>query len=242
MTKNLPVVYLGIRTQHLISSALNLGMVEEAKQLRQIDDVLRNLSQKSQQFDFIQQVARGRTLLVGEGNFSFARSLLKDSSINPLYLTATVPQDRQEASKDMAENAESLKKAGAAVLWKVDATDLGHTFGSWRFETIVFQFPHSGSREPIEGRNPNFILVRDFLTSAYHQLLSGGAVLISAIDNPHYQGAFQFEEAAKIAGFLPPSVYPFNMRGFQGYSHVVTAGDSSALEAKDKLCTWVFRK
>lgn len=90
---------------------------------------------------------------------------------------------------------------GTTVLHGVDATKLSSSFGSWLFDNIVFQFPHTGSREVLEGRNPNFILVRDFLKSAGMQLARGGQVLVAAVDSPHYQGAFQFEEAAKIGKF-----------------------------------------
>jgi hypothetical protein len=49
------------------------------------------------------------------------------------------------------------------------------------------------------------------LKSRYsRQLHQGGKVLISAVDSPHYRGAFQFEEAAYIAGLAPPEFYPFD--------------------------------
>lgn len=96
------------------------------------------------------------------------------------------------------------------------------------------------SRELIEGRNPNFILVRDFLESAAHQLKPGGKVYISAVDSPHYYGAFQFDEAAKTAGFGPPEVYPFDPKDFPGYTHTMTHEDESALDNHDKFATWVF--
>ena len=50
-----------------------------------------------------------------------------------------------------------------------------------------------------------------------HQPLSckaNGQVLISTVDSPHYNGAFQFDDAAKIAGFMPPEVYPFDPASF----------------------------
>ena len=87
-----------------------------------------------------------------------------------------------------------------------------------RFETIIFQFPHTGSREPIEGRNPNFILVRGFLMSVKSLLSASGKVVITAVDSPHYRGAL----AAKEAGFAAPLVYSFDPKAYLGYEHTMT--------------------
>lgn len=111
-----------------------------------------------------------------------------------------------------------------------------------KFDTIIFQFPHAGSREPIRGHNPNFVLVRDFLKSASAQLVYGGKVLITAVDSPYYRGAFQFEEAAKLAGFKEAETYPFDPSDFPGYVHTMAHEDGDALSHHDDFSTWVFRK
>ncbi len=233
---------MGLENQLLLSRALDLGLLQEAEQLQHIDRQLLNLFYKSGDFNFIAQVASGRTLLVGEGNLSFALELAKHPSVQASQIIATTFEGKNELSNDALANAAKLKNAGATILHNVDATYLKSVFGSWKFDTIVFQFAHTGSREAIEGHNPNFILVRDFLLSAIEQLLPGGVVLISAIDSPHYQGAFQFEEAASIAGFLPPENYPFDLDDFPGYIHTMTNEEESALDADDDLRTWVFKQ
>ncbi len=60
------------------------------------------------------------------------------------------------------------------------------------------------------------------------------------MNNPHYHGAFQFNNAAKIAGFQPPEIYPFDPSEFPGYDHTMTHQDESALDNHDKFVTWVF--
>jgi len=135
-----------------------------------------------------------------------------------------------------------LRALGATILHGVNAESLRASLGSWMFDSIIFQFPHVGSREPIEGHNPNFILVRDFLLSAGAQLKRGGQVLITAVDTPHYRGAFQFDEAADIAGFQPPESYPFDPNAFPQYEHTMTHQSGSALDAHDRFRTWVFKK
>jgi len=107
-------------------------------------------------------------------------------------------------------------------------------------DTIIFQFPNAGSREAEERHNPNFILVRDFLKSAAKCLRPHGKVLISAVDNPYYRGAFQFDDAAETTNFELPRVYPFDPSKFPGYSHINTNDEESAIEKYDQFSTWVF--
>ena len=233
---------MGLQNQMLISKALDLGLLHEANQLQRIDSQLTKLLYKAANFDFIAQAASGRTLLVGEGNLSFALGLAKHPSINTRQIIASTFEGKNALSEETITNAEKIKFLGALTLHGVDATKLSSVFGSWKFDTIIFQFPHTGSREPIEGHNPNFILVRDFLLSAAKQLSYGGVVLISAIDSPHYRGVFQFEDAAEIAGFQPPGNHPFELEDFPEYTHTMTNEDESALDTGDDLRTWIFRK
>lgn len=193
---------------------------------------------KTSAFDFVGAIAYGRTLLVGEGNFSFAASLVSMTRIIPSRLTATTLEPESELSPLAEGNVQRLRARGARVICSVDAADLAAAFGSLRFDNIVFQFPHVGSREPVEGHNPNFILVRDFLLSAVAQLAPGG----QAVDSPHYEGAFQFDEAAEIAGFLPPEVYPFDPSDFPDYTHAMTHQEGDALDNHDAFSTWVFKR
>lgn len=238
-----PIIYrMGVMNQQLIHRSLNLGLVAEAKQLQRIDRHLTWLLHKSTSFDFVAEVSQGRTLLVGEGNLSFTRSLAAMSGITPSKLIATTFENKEELSTDAIANAEALRHKGVTVLHGVDASSLASVFGSWRFDTIVFQFPHAGSRDAVEGHNPNFILVRDFLISAAAQLHRGGKVLISVVDSPHYRGAFQFDEAADIAGFAPPESYPFDPSAFPEYEHTMTHQSGSAIDHHDEFSTWVFRK
>lgn len=138
------------------------------------------------------------------------------------------------------ENAGALKRKGMTVLHDIDAKKLDQNFPPNSLETIVFQFPTVGSRDPIEGHNPSFIVIRDFLKSSAKCLHSSGKVLISAVDSSHYKGAFQFEEAAKPAGFETPQMQSFDPDKFPGYSHVNTNDEESAIEDHRKFVTWVF--
>lgn len=183
----------------------------------------------------------GNVLLVGEGNLSFAKSLLADTSSGITGMIATTYEGKRSLPDEAQINAKFLRSHGAVVMHNIDATHLENEFESQKFDTIVFQFPNVGSREPVHGRNPNYILLRKFLRSASAILKPAGKVIVSTVDSSHYEGAFQFEDATQFAGFEPPESYPFDPSAFPGYSHVNTNDDDSAIEEHRKFLTRVFR-
>jgi 25S rRNA (uracil2634-N3)-methyltransferase len=189
---------------------------------------------------FVSQIQEGNTLFVGEGNLSFALSIAKMPSITSSKLTATTYEKTSDLSEEAQQNSEILKQSRVSVINGVDATKLDRYFSHHKFDTIVFQFPNAGSREPEYGRNPNYILIRNFLKSAATCLDPNGKILITAVDSPHYQGAFQFEEAAENSGYRIIGTYPFDPESFPGYSHTNTNDDDSALEKHDDFKTWIF--
>lgn len=138
------------------------------------------------------------------------------------------------------QNISSLQKLDVKVFCKTDATEINRDFVGQNFQNIIFQFPHTGSREPIQGRNPNFILLRDFLKSAKPFLLHGGKVIVSIVDSPYYQGAFQIEEAGTEAMYKRYTIYKFNPLLFPNYIHTMANEDASAISKNDDLITIVF--
>lgn len=189
---------------------------------------------------FLSQIRQGNTLFVGEGNLSFALSLAKTPGITASNLVTTTFEQTSDLSDEARQNAETLNQSGVSVMNGIDATKLEQYFPHQKFDTITFQFPNAGSREPEYGRNPNYILIRDFLKSAASCLAPNGKILITAVDSPHYQGAFQFEEAAEKAGYNIRGSYPFDPKSFPGYSHTNTNDDDSALEKHDGFKTRIF--
>ena len=195
---------------------------------------------KSARFDFVGAIAAGSVLLVGEGNLSFTESLITKNRIRPTKLTATTFSNPHQLLPSTLERANKLNSVGVQVMHGVDATELYRKLGVQKFDSIVFQFPHTGSREPIGGRNPNFILLRNFLISAKYQFSPQGKILVSLVDSPHYDGAFQCVEAADIAGYKYPASYPFEPSNFSGYKHSMTNEEGDALGHHARFRTWIF--
>ncbi len=133
-----------------------------------------------------------------------------------------------------------LQQFGVKLFQKTDATKIHNYFAGQTFDNIIFQFPHTGSREPIDVRNPNFILLRDFLKSAKPLLSYGGKVIVSIVDSPYYQGAFQIEEAGTEVKYKRYTIYKFNPLIFKDYVHTMTNEDESAISTNDDLITIVF--
>ena len=174
-------------------------------------------------------------MLVGEGNLSFAKSLLNKPALIT-YMTATnVLKKKALISEESRINANVLMNEGACVLHGVDATKIEETFPAQKFDTIIFQFPNAGSRDGKYGHTTNHVLIRKFLRSALAHLSEEGCVLITAVDNAYYNGMFKFEDAADFADYHAPHCMDFDPAQFSGYSHTNTNDDVSAIEDHKKF-------
>ncbi|KAG8878866.1 hypothetical protein FRB97_002153 [Tulasnella sp. 331] len=136
-----------------------------------------------------------RILLVGEGNFSFALSLLthhlqSNTRLAAQNLTASSFDSEDELYRkypqDAAANVEALRKAGVKVLFGVDATKLGankdiksllkeENGGENGWNNVVFNFPHAGAGITDQDRNiaSNQKLLLGFLQSVAPVLSKG---------------------------------------------------------------------
>jgi 25S rRNA (uracil2634-N3)-methyltransferase len=95
-----------------------------------------------------------KILLIGEGNFSFARSLVQNPpaelrSLPPGSITATAYDTEKECYEKYPEAQEIvslLKEKGVEVLFGVDGTRLEkHTaLKGKKWDRIVWNFPHAG--------------------------------------------------------------------------------------------------
>lgn len=127
------------------------------------------------------------------------------------------------------------------MLHGIDATKLEEAFPAQKFDTIIFQFPNAGSRDGKYGHTENHVLIRKFLRSALAHLNENVCILISSVDSPYYEGMFKFEEAADFADYVLPDCVPFDPANFNGYSHINTNNDDSAIKDHAKFLTWIFK-
>ncbi|KAG8893128.1 hypothetical protein FRB99_002193 [Tulasnella sp. 403] len=130
-----------------------------------------------------------RILLLGEGNFSYALSLVDHHNLPPYNIMATTIDSEEECYRKYPEDAkskvQSLREAGAQVLFEIDATKL-HKYKAMRrgeqngWNKVVFNFPHVGAGIKDQDRNilSNQTMLLGFLRSVA-PLLSRGASPIS---------------------------------------------------------------
>ncbi|KAG6855860.1 hypothetical protein H0H87_009977 [Tephrocybe sp. NHM501043] len=124
-------------------------------------------------------------LLIGEGNFSFARALVCDpppglQDLPPRNLTATAYDREDECYEKYADSREivaGLRQRGVQVLFGVDATRLERTapLKARRWDRVVWNFPHAGKGINDQDRNilSNQVLILGFLRSVSKVLSLG---------------------------------------------------------------------
>ncbi|KAJ4477158.1 hypothetical protein J3R30DRAFT_3291132 [Lentinula aciculospora] len=135
-------------------------------------------------------------LLIGEGNFSFARALARPSPsrtelahlvhLPPNNITATAYDSEEDCYAkypDAVDIVASLREWGVEVLFDVDATKLewNSALKGRRWSRIVWNFPHAGKGINDQDRNilSNQTLVLGFLRSAANFLKQGSVPSIT---------------------------------------------------------------
>lgn len=92
--------------------------------------------------------SKDKLLLVGEGNFSFAKSLAENYLMEGAEnMTATCYDSEEvlyEKYQEAKENVELIRELGATVMFNVDATHFSKEIRKNKYTKIIFNFPHAG--------------------------------------------------------------------------------------------------
>lgn len=234
------ILKLRARILNLNSQYLRRELYPERNILYNLDNRLAVLLKSLDKYDFIKRISSGSALFVGEGNFSFVYTLAKMQRQLGNIIASTY--EKYTALSDFSKhNLKLLEKIGVHVLQDVDATKLHKTFNEGSFDTIIFQFPHTGNRESVNNLNPNYVLVRDFIISAYRILKMHGIILITVVDNDYYNNIFKFGEIAELCGLSTPIKYVFDPDDYPGYIHTMAHREGSAIDEYDQFATWEFQ-
>lgn len=168
-----------------------------------------------------------RLLLVGEGNFSFAASLI--DGLDPgVSVTATGFQHRADLEGDPValENLRRLRERGVEVRFGVDCTQLAHALQAddREFDRIYFNFPHCGRKA---GVAKNRELLAKFFQSCADVLAKEGEVHVALCrgqggtpaDKPQreWHNSWQVVAMAALGGFILSDVCPFSCEAVPGY-------------------------
>lgn len=219
---------------------------KEQKQQENLEKMHRNL-----------YAANERILLVGEGNFTFARALCKHlGSGDGVYASCfdsetELKRKYADAGKIRKEIEESL---GGTILTGVDGTRL-HKVKEFRgaFRKIVFNFPHMGTGEKDVEKNiaQHRQLMASFFSSAVKCLdpKHDSAIHVALKTGEPYKSWKIVQTARAAAPELDLSTaIPFMPTAWEGYAHRRTAGFSdlhspaSCEELSKGAKVYVFRK
>lgn len=183
-----------------------------------------------------------KTLLVGEGNFSFARALCRGLGSGAGVIATCFDKDTVLGQKypDAAEIRKDVEdKFGATTLVGVDATRI-HKVQEFKgvFKTIVWNFPHIGGGETDVEKSvvQHRKLLSDFFTSAAQCLSDerGAAIHVALKEGEPYKSwkiAQTFRASCPDLEML--TAVPFATTAWDGYAHRRTVGFDERISKKE---------
>ena len=188
-----------------------------------------------------------RTLLVGEGNLSFAACISEAIGFPPgtLYATCYEPKETVlNMHADVASFIETLERRKVEIRFCVDATALATVLEQQKWEPfhhIHFNFPHVGEAKIQKNRH----LLANFFRSAKEALLPGGLVSVALCKG---QGGTPADTGVRTPGnhwavvtqaaqgqFILRDILPYPTMALAGYSSTGRRAKASAFNTKEAL-------
>ncbi|KAJ9643097.1 hypothetical protein H2199_004620 [Coniosporium tulheliwenetii] len=170
-----------------------------------------------------------RILLIGEGDFSFATSLLTHHGCADL--TATCFDSAEELGRKYPQAAghiAALEAAGMSMLYGVDATKLDKRkeIKRERWDRVVFNFPHVGGKTRDVNRQVRYNqeLLVAFFRAALPLLVPDGTIIVTLFEGEPYT-LWNIRDLARHVGLRVGRSFRFSADAYPGYKHARTLGN-----------------
>eukprot|EP01031_Cornospumella_fuschlensis_P035683 gene35683-43278_t len=164
-------------------------------------------------------------LVVGDGDFSFSRSLAEQRMCSHLVTSTLDSKDFVTASfLSAAANIAQIEELGGQVHYGVDATKISQSFPNRNFDVILWNFPHIAGKQNIKH---NRRLLHQYLVSAATSLSLAGKIMISLCEGQSgtrakskliYDRSWKLLDQATAAGLLVTESEPFPSGNFPAYT------------------------
>ncbi|KAL9029890.1 MAG: hypothetical protein Q9196_001914 [Gyalolechia fulgens] len=183
-----------------------------------------------------------RILLVGEGDFSFTRSLFTHHNCQSLIATcydsaATLAEKYPQSAeyiRDLEDSARQGELTELNIIHGVDATKLGKggSAGGGKpvrrggFDRVVFNFPHVGGLTNDVNRQVrhNQELLVNFFKAAAPLLAPEGTIVVTIFEGEPYS-LWNIRDLARHTGLKVGRSFKFQAKAYPGYKHARTLGN-----------------